>query len=378
MRVVIIGGDGPEPTLFLAGRDGTRTRLAGPPTCALAGADVVVWTRTVRGRAAAARDLLRVRETGLPAFPGLGAVGLSTLLRALPVFLDDVAALAAVAPGARLVIVGDQAGALAQAAVGPLDGKVIGVGSGSALVARTRAAISALGDPGGTTARNAACAEIDYLGIDRIGWLRSLRIDGREQLSALLTDADRLACVADARVFPAGALAAMGAVATADVQRSTSWRDLMNGPPAPPVAVPETSPATAPAAPGIAEDRGSVVTGLLAALRGQPGRFVLHVVGGDTVPTLPPRLVLELACRVDATGPHPEPTDAPGLGQLALIAAVRDAELGVIAAVRAGSRAQARRALAASPLVASVGAAQAVLSRLLDEDPQLRAVLHRV
>lgn len=375
VRVVIIGGDGPEPTLFLAGRDGSRTRLAGPLRSAAAGADVVVWTRTVGGRTAADRDLARVRDLGLPAFGGLGAVGLCTLLRCLPVYLADVAELATAAPGARLVVVGDQAGALAQAAAGPLDGRVIGVGSGSALVARTRAA---LGSPDAGRSRDATCAEIDYLGIDRIGWLRSLRIDGREQLTALLTDRDRLARLADARSFPPGALAAMGAVATADVHRSVAWRDLPDG-----AGTSAGGPASGPVRDGgaavtaLVEDRGAVVTGLLGALRGEPGRFVLHVVNGGTVAALPPRLVLELACRVDRSGVHPESTHAPGLGQLGLLAAVRDAELLAVAAVRAGSRSQAERALAASPLVASVAAAQAVVGRLLDDEPELRTALSR-
>lgn len=364
MRVVIIGGDGPEPTLFLAGRDGSRTRLAGPLRSAAAGADVVVWTRTVGGRTAADRDRARARDLGLPAFAGLGAAGLCTLLRSLPVFLADVAELTAATPGARLIVVGDQAGALAQAAAGPLDDRVVGVGSGSALVARTRAA---LGTPGPGRSRDAACAEIDYLGIDRVGWLRSLRIDGREQLTDLLTDPDRLDQLADARLFPPGALAAMGAVATADVHRCLAWRDLLDG----------AEPLPGGPGSGPVEDRGAVVTGLLEAFRGEPGRFVLHVVNGGTVAALPPRLVLELACRVDRSGVHPERTHAPGLGQLGLLAAVRDAELAAVAAVRAGARSQAERALAASPLVASVEAAHAVLDRLLDDEPDVRAALSR-
>lgn len=359
MRVVIIGGDGPEPTLFLAGRDGHRTRLAGPLSSATAGADVVVWTRTVGGRTAADRDGQRVRDAGLPAFTGLGAVGLSTVLRTLPVFLADLSVVATACPGARLVVVGDQAGVLAQAAAGPLDGRVIGVGSGSALVARTRAAL-----PSPVATGDGSCAEIDYLGIDRLGWLRSLRIDGRERLAEVLTDPGRLAAVPDARVFPPGELAALGAVATADVRRSTAWRDLPTG----------TGRPGAGAAPGVVEDRGAVVTGLLAALRGTPGRFVLHVVNGGTVPALPPRLVLELACRVDAGGPRPEPTLPPTLGQLALLAAVRDAELLAIRAVRAGSRSLAARAVAASPMVASDDAARAVLTALLREHPDLHAI----
>jgi 6-phospho-beta-glucosidase len=236
--------------------------------------------------------------------------------------------------------------------------------SSGSVPARTRAA---LGTPGPGRSRDAACAEIDYLGIDRIGWLRSLRIDGREQLTDLLTDPDRLARLADARPFPPGALAAMGAVATADVHRCTAWRDLPAG-----AGTPPGGPGSGPV-----EDRGAVVTGLLASLRGEPGRFVLHVVNGGTVAALPPRLVLELACRVDRSGVYPERTHAPGLGQLGLLAAVRDAELVAVAAVRAGSRSQAGRALAASPLVASVQAGHAVLGRLLDDEPDVRATFSR-
>lgn len=372
MRVVIIGGDGPGPTLFLAGRDGTRTRLAGPLRSAVTGADVVVWTRTVDGRSAAERDLTRTRDLGLPAFPGLGATGLSTLVRTLPVFLADVAVVASVAPAARLVVVGDQAGALAQAAAGPLDGRVVGVGSGSTLVARARAALDEprAGEPAARESQ--ACAEIDYLGIDRIGWLRSLRIDGRERLTELLTDPARLAGVADARVFPAGALAALGALATADVHRSLAWRELSPHPRSPSAGWGSNPEGVDP---DRAENRGAVVTGLLEALRGVPGRFVVHTLNDGTVSALPPRLVLELSCRVDATGPHPDPIHRPGLGPLGLIAAVRDCELQTIGAIRSGSRPQAERAFAASPLVASPAAAARVVDALLADHPDLRGVL---
>lgn len=397
MRVVIIGGDGPEPTLYLAGRDGSRVRLAGPLRSAVTGADVVVWTRTVDGRAANERDLTRTRDLGLPAFPGLGATGLCTLLRTLPVFLADVAVVAAAAPRPWTVVVGDQAGVLAQAAAGPLDGRVLGVGSGSALVARTHAALRTAADGPATSG---ACVEVDFLGIDRIGWLRSLRVDGQERLTELLTDPARLAGLADARVFPPGALAAAGAVATADVHRSLAWRDLTPAADAtvaprsartggiagtviagaPVAASGERSEGGSAGRPTVTpqdggENRGAVVAGLLAALRGAPGRLILHTVNAGTVPALPPRLVLELSCRVDPDGPRPDPIHTPGLGQLGLLAAVRDAELLAIGAVRSGSRAQAERALAASALVASAGAARTVLDGLLSDHPALRSVL---
>ena len=71
----------------------------------------------------------------------------------------------------------------------------------------------------------------------------------------------------------------------------------------------------------------SVAIALASALSGGPAaRLILNVRNGDTVPALPPDMVIEVPCRVDASGAVPLPVSAPTAHQLGLMAAVRSCE----------------------------------------------------
>ena len=71
----------------------------------------------------------------------------------------------------------------------------------------------------------------------------------------------------------------------------------------------------------------SVAIALASALSGGPAaRLILNVRNGDTVPALPPDMVIEVPCRVDAAGAVPLPVSAPTAHQLGLMAAVRSCE----------------------------------------------------
>jgi 6-phospho-beta-glucosidase len=134
----------------------------------------------------------------------------------------------------------------------------------------------------------------------------------------------------------------------------------------------------------------SVAIALASALCGGPAaRLILNVPNGDTVPALPPGMVIEVPCLVDAVGPVPLPVSAPSAHQLGLMSAVRASERDIAdaALIAAGTTstadpadgadaadpadaagraaALALRAFATHPLVGSLGAARSLAAAAL-------------
>ena len=131
----------------------------------------------------------------------------------------------------------------------------------------------------------------------------------------------------------------------------------------------------------------SVAIALASALCGGPtARLILNVRNGDTVPALPPDMVIEVPCRVDAGGAVPLPVSAPSVHQLGLMSLVRSCERDIADAVLlaagladagepggpadpvrapASAAALALRAFATHPLVGSLDAARSLADAAL-------------
>jgi 6-phospho-beta-glucosidase len=118
----------------------------------------------------------------------------------------------------------------------------------------------------------------------------------------------------------------------------------------------------------------SVAIALASALRGGPAaRLILNVRNGGTVPALPPDMVIEVPCRVDANGPVPLPVSAPSAHQLGLMSVVRASERDIADAALTAADARERadalalRAFASHPLIGSLDAARALAAAALPE-----------
>ena len=128
----------------------------------------------------------------------------------------------------------------------------------------------------------------------------------------------------------------------------------------------------------------SVASALAFALGGGPAaRLILNVRNGGTVPALPPDMVLEVPCRVDADGAVTLPVSAPSAHQLGLMSVVRASErdiadaaliaargpagLGTAADTRERAGGLALRAFASHPLVGSLDAARTLAAVALPE-----------
>jgi 6-phospho-beta-glucosidase len=123
--------------------------------------------------------------------------------------------------------------------------------------------------------------------------------------------------------------------------------------------------------PALLEQRGGAfyseaATRLVASLAGDDG--AIHVVdtrNGGAVPRLAPDDVVELPARVTAFGARPLPQRALAPELLGLVAHVAAYERLAVEAAVTGSRAVARRALLAHPLVGQWGKVEPLLDGLL-------------
>ncbi len=422
MRVVIVGGGGfrvpllhralvasalPVEELVLHDTDAAALAVigsvlagsarGGPPVrattdldTALAGADLVFSAIRVGGTDGRIRDEREALARGLIGQETVGAGGISYAIRCVPQVRALADAVARNAPDAWVISMTNPAGVVVEAMRPRLGDRVIGVCDSPVGLIR-RAAVAAGADP--------ATAEADYVGLNHLGWLRSLRSNGRDVLPALLADATAVESFEEGRLFGAPLLHALGslpneylyyfycarealaalraaghtrgelvrarqhefyAAASRDPARAAQlWaiaNDERNA-----TYFAELRPAGAEREQADISDGGyeTVALALADALTGgPPRRLILDVANGTALPQLDPDAVIETVCRVDAEGAVPLPL-APLTGhQLGLMASVKAAERAAIEAATTGSPSAALRAFALHPLVGSSVAAR--------------------
>ncbi|HST49855.1 6-phospho-beta-glucosidase [Jatrophihabitans sp.] len=388
---------------------GVRVRLETSLAGAVADADFVFSAIRVGGVAGRVADERRALAAGVLGQETVGAGGLAYGLRTLPAALELARTVAELAPRAWLINFTNPAGMITEASRAVLGEKVIGICDSP--VGLVRRACRALRIPQAELQAGEVVA--DYAGINHLGWLRALRLDGRDLLPGLLASDTALASFEEGRLFGAPLLRALGAVPNEYLyfyyRRAEVLAALAAGPTRGEVVRREQEEfyAAAAARPAeaaelweatrrrreesyLAEARDQprdahdlagggyqeVALDLMQALSGGPAsRSIVNVANGATLPELPPDLVIEVPCRVDGTGAHPLPVAPLELHQLGLIASVRASERAAIEAIGTGSAAAALRAFALSPLVDSTATAQRLLDGLLTDDPALARIL---
>jgi 6-phospho-beta-glucosidase len=299
------------------------------------------------------------------------------------------------------------AGIVTEVMAATLGPRVIGVcDSPTGLVRRACAAVGV--DPGTRLAQVPDGVEVDYLGLNHLGWLRGLRVNGTDRLPGLLADPDALERTEEGKLFGADLLQALGAIPNEYLYwyyaRAEALRDVRAAgrTRAEHVRAEQQRFFTAAAAePGraaalwaaandernrsyFAELRSgerdiadveaggyeTIAIGLAAALTGPPGstapaRLILNVRNGGTVPALAPDAVIETVCQVDADGAVPLPVPPPSEHELGLMSTVKSCERAIAAATLTGSAADALRAFALHPLVGSLEAARTLSAAAL-------------
>ena len=398
---------------------------------ALRGADVIFCALRPGGLDGRVRDERAALGLGVLGQETVGAGGLASAARTVPVADAIARRIAKLAPDAWVISMTNPAGIVTEVMAAVLGPRVIGVCDSPVGLIR-RACAAAGVDPGPTLGAVTDRVDADYLGINHLGWLRALRAGGADLLPALLTDPERLRLTEEGRLFGADLLRSLGAIPNEYLYWYYAGREALRDVLAAGRTRGEHVRARqqafyAAAAAALSGDAGpsgaarlwqeandernrsyfaelrtggnagerdeadvaaggyeSVASALAFALGGGPAaRLILNVRNGGTVPALPPDMVLEVPCRVDADGAVTLPVSAPSAHQLGLMSVVRASErdiadaaliaargpagLGTAADTRERAGGLALRAFASHPLVGSLDAARTLAAVALPE-----------
>ncbi|GHF44133.1 6-phospho-beta-glucosidase [Streptomyces griseosporeus] len=362
---------------------------------ALRGADFVFSAIRVGGLQGRADDERVALAEGVLGQETVGAGGIAYGLRTVPVAVGIARRVARLAPDAWVINFTNPAGLVTEAMSRHLGDRVIGICDSPVGLGRRIARVLGV-DP--------REAFVDYAGLNHLGWVRGLRVAGRDVLPRLLADPALLGSFEEGRLFGADWLRSLGAIpneylhyyyfnretvrAYQEVEqtRGAFLRDQQAR-----FYAEASDPGTAALAAWdrtraereatyMAENRETAGAGereeedlsggyekvalalMRAIARDERATLVLNVRNRGTLSALDGEAVVEVPCLVDASGAHPlaaEPLPGHAAG---LVCAVKAVEREVLAAAESGSRATAVKAFALHPLVDSVTVAR----RLVD------------
>ncbi|MFJ4269124.1 6-phospho-beta-glucosidase [Streptomyces coelicoflavus] len=371
---------------------------------ALRGADFVFSAIRVGGLQGRADDERVALAEGVLGQETVGAGGIAYGLRTVPVAVDIARRVARLAPDAWVINFTNPAGLVTEAMSRHLGDRVVGICDSPVGLGRRVARVLGA-DPDR--------AFVDYVGLNHLGWLRGLRVDGRDELPRLLADPGLLGSFEEGRLFGPEWLRSLGAVPNeylhyyyfnretvrayqeADRTRGAFLRDqqarfydAMRRPDAPALAAWDRTRAereatymaenreTANAGEREAEDLSGgyekVALALMRAVaRDERATLILNVRNRGTLSVLDRDAVIEVPCLVDANGAHPMAVDPLPDHATGLVCAVKAVERDVLTAAGTGSRAAAVRAFALHPLVDSVDVARRLVDGYREVHPGL-------
>jgi 6-phospho-beta-glucosidase len=369
---------------------------------ALTGADFIFCAIRVGGALGRTLDERIALGLGVLGQETTGPGGLAYAIRTLPVMLEIAERARMLAPEAWFINFTNPAGIVTEALRRVLGDRVVGIcDTPIGLIRRAATAITGSATGGTTDAMT-----FDYVGLNHLGWLRSLEIDGRDRLPDLLADTSLLHGIEEARLMGLDWVRALGALpneylyyyynnreAVSRIRSSETTRgefllrqqsDFYRNAAGAPAQALELWKKTkyereatymAEGRPqgqeharqeSDLEDGGyqQVALNLMAALAAnKPSTMILNIRNGDTVNGLPPESVVEVPCTVDGSGIHPHRI-APVEGHmLGLMQSVKAVEQLTIEAVVNRSATLAWKAIALHPLVDSVEVGRDLLER---------------
>lgn len=372
---------------------------------ALPGADFVFSAIRVAGMEGRATDERIGQSHGVIGQETVGFGGISYALRTLPIVMELARTIRRLAPDAWVINFTNPAGVVTEAMSTVLGERVIGICDSP--IGLARRALGTLGIQHGPD------VELEYAGLNHLGWLTALRVDGVDRLPEVLADPARIESFEEGRLFGAEWVQALGALPNEYLHYYAYRRDVLQADQYAPhtrarYLVEQQDRFWADAAHSaepfhtwqecrherestyMATNRDSVGMGerdledmtsggyedvALALMRGiaydQPARLILNVPNRGALAGLDDTAVVEVPCSVDASGAHPIPgARVPDFG-LGTVTAVKYVERQTIEAALHGSRAAALRALAHHPLVDSVRVARALLDDATTSFPHL-------
>ncbi|MFF9510166.1 6-phospho-beta-glucosidase [Streptomyces sp. NPDC014724] len=377
---------------------------------ALSGADFVFSAIRVGGLEGRAADERVALDAGVLGQETVGAGGIAYGLRTVPVAVDLAQRIARLAPRAWVINFTNPAGLVTEAMSRHLGDRVIGICDSPVGLGRRIA---------GVLGADPDRARIDYVGLNHLGWVRALHVDGRDELPRLLADPALLSSFEEGRLFGADWLRSLGAIPNeylhyyyfnreavrayqeAEQTRGAFLREQQEGfytrmkdPAAPALQSWDRTRAEREATymsenrevAGVGErDESDLESGgyekvalalMRAVARNERTSLILNVRNRTTLSVLDADAVIEVPCLVDANGARPVAVDPLPYHAVALVTAVKAVERAVLDAAESGSRATAVKAFALHPLVDSVALAERLLDGYLKVHPGL-AYLNR-
>ncbi|MEU0386697.1 6-phospho-beta-glucosidase [Streptomyces chartreusis] len=371
---------------------------------ALRGADFVFSAIRVGGLQGRADDERVALAEGVLGQETVGAGGIAYGLRTVPVAVDIARRVARLAPDAWVINFTNPAGLVTEAMSRHLGDRVIGICDSPVGLGRRIARV--LG-------ANPKEAWIDYVGLNHLGWVRGLRVAGRDELPRLLADPDLLGSFEEGKLFGVDWLRSLGAIPNeylhyyyfnreavrayqqAEKTRGAFLHDQqarfyaeMSNPDAPALKVWDRTRAEREAT-YMAENRETAGAGerdeddlsggyekvalalMRAIARDERTTLILNVRNQRTLSVLDTDAVIEVPCLVDANGAHPVTVDPLPGHATGLVCAVKAVEREVLAAADSGSRATAVKAFALHPLVDSVNVARRLVEGYTEVHPGL-------
>ncbi|MGI8767598.1 MAG: 6-phospho-beta-glucosidase [Propionibacteriaceae bacterium] len=382
-------------------RDRVRVSVHTDLAQAVRGTDFIFSALRVGGLAGRVCDERVALELNTIGQETVGAGGISYALRTIPVAVRLAEQIRTNAPDAWVINFTNPAGRITETMARTLGERVIGICDSP--VGLARRALVALGLTGRDLIGSDE-VQIGYAGLNHLGWLHTLTVDGEDVLPRLIGDAAAVGSFEEGRLFGPDWLQTLGALpneylhyyyfareALAADQRSTPrgaylaeqqqrFYDLFDRPVADPLVAwerarmerEETYMANNRLASGDFErDPADLQSGgydqvalaiMRAISRNAPARLILNVPNRALLPELDHEAIVEVPCLVDQHGARALPnTGLPDHGR-GLVVSVKQVERYTIEAATTGSARAALLALAGHPLVDSVNIAR----RLLD------------
>jgi 6-phospho-beta-glucosidase len=368
---------------------------------AIVGADFVFSAIRVGGLAGRTVDERVALREGVLGQETVGAGGIAYGLRTVPVALDIARRVARLAPDAWLINFTNPAGLVTEAMSAELGNRVIGICDSPVGLGRRVAATLGI-DP--------ATARFDYVGLNHLGWLRKVEVNGVDQLPRLLADPAAHRPFEESRLFGTEWLRTLGSVpneylyyyyftretvAAATEAAQTRGEFLLDqqarfyhevsetdGPALPVWERTRAEREATYMAEAREEDRDAIdldgggyeqmALALMHAIaQDRPSTLILNVRNTVGLSGLDGEAIVEVPCHVDGNGARPFATAPLDAHQAGLVSSIKAVERATIAAATSGSRRAALRAFALHPLIDSVGVAGRLLDGYLAEHAQL-------
>lgn len=183
---------------------------------ALAGTDFIFSAIRVAGTHGRALDESMCLARGVIGQETVGAGGISYALRGIPVVLDLVEQITRYAPDAKVINFTNPAGVMTEVMQRRLGDQVVGicdspVGLARRILTTLQRAGLAPADLGSLFDGDGRI-HIGYSGLNHLGWLTSLNVDGVDVLPRLLERPDLIESFEEGRLFGADLVQALGAV----------------------------------------------------------------------------------------------------------------------------------------------------------------------